>query len=52
MLKKHKMQLIWSSVVILLPVVAGLILWKALPEQFTTHWNAAGEADGFGSKGR
>lgn len=50
MLKKNKTQLIWSSVVILLPIFVGLILWNVLPERFSTHWNGAGEADGFSSK--
>lgn len=42
MIKKYKTQLIISSIVILLPVLVGLILWKALPDQFATHWNNAG----------
>ena len=47
MLKKNKWGMIFSSVVILLPVVAGLLLWDRLPEQMPFHWNAAGEVDGW-----
>lgn len=50
MLQKHKKQLILSSILILLPIVIGLVLWNVLPEPLTTHWNSRGEADGFSSK--
>lgn len=50
MLKQYKKQLIISSVVILLPILAGLILWNALPDRFATHWGISGEADGWGGK--
>ena len=32
-------------------MVAGLVLWNQLPEQVPFHWNAAGEVDGWASKG-
>ncbi len=50
MLKKNKRKVIVSSLVILLPMVAGIILWKVLPDVMTTHWGAGGNADGFGGK--
>lgn len=50
MIKKHKTVLIITSIVILLPVLAGLILWNQLPDQMPTHWNSAGEIDGWSSK--
>ena len=50
MIKKHLKTLIITSIVILLPMLAGLILWNQLPEQIPTHWNAAGEIDGWSSK--
>ena len=50
MIKKNLKTLIITSVLVLLPVVAGLILWNRLPEQMPTHWNAAGEVDGWSSK--
>ena len=51
MFKKYKKQLILSSIVILLPILVGLILWDQLPESFATHWGIDGQADGFSSKG-
>ena len=50
MIKKNLKVLIITSIVILLPILAGLILWNQLPEQMPTHWNAAGEIDGWSSK--
>ena len=50
MIKKNLKLLIITSIVILLPIVAGLIFWDQLPAQMPTHWNAAGEVDGWSSK--
>lgn len=50
MIKKNLKILIITSIIILLPMVAGLVLWNRLPEQVPFHWNAAGEVDGWASK--
>ncbi len=50
MIKKNLKVLIITSIIILLPMLAGLILWTRLPEQVPFHWNAAGEIDGWASK--
>ena len=50
MIKRNLKLLLVTSLVILLPIAAGLILWNQLPEQMPTHWNAAGEIDGWSSK--
>ena len=50
MIKKHWKILTITSIIILLPILAGLILWKQLPDQIPTHWNMAGEVDGWSSK--
>lgn len=50
MIKKNWKVLLITSIVILLPILAGVILWNQLPEQIPTHWNAAGEIDGWSSK--
>lgn len=50
MFKKNLKKIIIGSVVILLPMLAGLILWNKLPELLPIHWNAAGEVDGWGSR--
>lgn len=50
MIKKHLKVLIITSIAILLPMLAGIILWNRLPDQIPSHWNAAGEVDGWSSK--
>lgn len=50
MIKKNWKVLILTTIVMLLPALAGLILWNQLPEKMPTHWNAAGEVDGWSSK--
>ena len=50
MIKNNKWELIISSIIILLPILVGLILWNSLPEILTTHWGADGNADGWSSK--
>ena len=37
--------LILTSVIILLPMLAGLALWNQLPDTIPFHWNLAGEVD-------
>ena len=50
MIKKNWKTLLITSIIILLPIVAGLILWNDLPEKVPTHWNASGEVDQYSSK--
>ncbi len=50
MLKKNKWKIVISSIVILLPMLLGILLWKDLPDVLTTHWGADGHADGFSEK--
>lgn len=50
MFKEHKKELIISSLLILLPIVFGLLLWNQLPDTLTTHWGADNQADGHGPK--
>jgi len=50
MLKKYKKTLILTTILLLLPMVVGLLLWNRLPEQVPIHWNIEGEVDGWGSR--
>ncbi len=50
MIKNYKKHLIFSSIIILLPILAGLLLWNRLPAMMTTHWGADGHADGWSGK--
>ena len=46
MLKNNKWKIILSSILILLPILAGLLLWEQLPETMITHFGADGNPDG------
>ena len=50
MIKKNWKLMLLTSVVILLPIVAGVVLWPQLPDQLPFHWNMSGEVDGWASK--
>ncbi len=49
-MKNNKWTILITSLIILLPIAAGLILWNKLPEKVPTHWNFNGEIDGYSSK--
>lgn len=50
MIKENKKKLIITSIIILVPIIIGLILWNKLPDKLPTHWNSAGEVNGWSSK--
>ena len=50
MIKKNKGMLVLTSIVLLIPMAIGLILWNQLPEQIPSHWGINGEVDGWSSK--
>lgn len=47
MIRKYKKSLILSSLVTLLPILVGLLLWDRLPDTLVTHWGADGQPDGW-----
>ncbi len=50
MIKQNKTKLILTSIVILIPIIIGMILWNELPDTIATHWGVDNEANGFSSK--
>ena len=50
MLKKYWKPLLVTSLVALLPIAVGLLLWDKLPDMMNIHWNASGQADGTAGK--
>ena len=46
-IKENKWRLLATSIVVLLPMAVGFLLWNRLPEQMATHWGADGVADGW-----
>ena len=49
-MKKNKNTTILTTIIILLPIIAGLLLWNQLPQKLPIHWNNAGDIDGWASK--
>lgn len=50
MIKKNLKLMVITSLVILLPIAAGLILWPRLPRQLPIHWDLAGQVDNYAAK--
>ena len=50
MSSKNKKTLILTSVVILLPILIGILLWNKLPDSMATHFNFDNAADGYREK--
>ena len=49
-MKRNKGLLILTTLLTLVPLAVGLLLWDKLPDQVPTHWNMDGEIDGWSSK--
>ena len=50
MIKNNKITLALSSIAVLMPIIAGVILWDKLPDTMVIHWNIAGTGNGVASK--
>ena len=46
MTKKNKKIILITSMITILPILAGLILWNKLPEQVATHFDFNGIPNG------
>ena len=51
MFKPYKKTLIITSLILLIPMIIGLLLWDQLPEKVPSHWGINGEVDAWSSKG-
>ena len=50
-LKKYKKTMILTSIVMLIPILVGVLLWDRLPEQVATHFDFEGNPNGWTSRG-
>ena len=50
MIRQHKKMIVFTSIVTLLPIVIGLLLWKQLPDSVATHFGADNQPNGYSSK--
>ncbi len=51
MIKANRKTLVITSLLILLPVVFGVVMWDKLPEKMPTHFGLDGTPDSWSSKG-
>ncbi len=49
-MKNEKKTLLLTSLVCLLPIIAGAVLYKRLPETMATHWDMSGTPNGWSSR--
>ena len=50
MFRRNKTTILITTLVTILPMFIGLILWKQLPDQIPTHFGFQGQIDGYSSK--
>ncbi len=50
MKKCNVWKMLVSSLLIVVPIVFGIVVWNKIPEQVAIHWGVDGVADGFGSR--
>ena len=50
MIKRNLKMVIITCVILLIPMIAGLLLWNRLPEQMVTTFGTYGEENGFTSR--
>lgn len=50
MLNISKTKLIITSIITLIPILVGLILWNQLPDSMVTHWGVGNVPNGWSSK--
>lgn len=50
-MRNYKKTLIFTSIIILMPIIAGLLLWDQLPERMATHFASDGTANGWSHRG-
>ena len=50
MIKQNKKMIVFTLVLLLLPIVMGLFLWNQLPDSVATHFGLNNQPDGYSSK--
>ena len=50
MIRQHKKMILLTSIVTLLPIFIGLLLWKQLPDTVATHFGTDNQPNGYSSK--
>lgn len=50
-IREHKLFVIATSIITLLPIVVGVVLWNRLPEQMATHFGSSGTPNDWSPRG-
>ncbi|MBQ9328559.1 MAG: DUF1648 domain-containing protein [Solobacterium sp.] len=50
-LKTERITVIFTTLLCFIPMIAGILLWNALPDQIPSHFNFSGAVDGYSGKG-
>lgn len=50
MLKENKWKILITTLIVLLPILVGCLLWDRLPDTIATHFGVDNEPNGFSSK--
>lgn len=50
MFKENKFKILISSIITILPMLFGFVIWNKLPEKIATHWGPDGSPDGYSGK--
>ena len=50
MIKQNKKMILFTLLLMLLPIIMGLLLWNRLPDTVVTHWGAGDQPNGYSSK--
>lgn len=49
--RKYKGQIILTTIITILPMVVGILLWNRMPDQVVVHWGNDNQPNGWASKG-
>lgn len=49
-MKEHKRTIIITTIVTILPMLIGILLWNKMPDTIAIHWGANNQVDGWSSK--
>lgn len=50
LMKQYRKKIIITSILTLVPIIAGILLWDKMPDQIVTHWGSDNIANGWSSK--
>ena len=48
--QKYKSQIIITSIITLLPMLVGILLWDKMPDKVAVHWGTDNQPNGWASK--